>query len=579
MRPVHRSYVWLSLLIGSLGAAELPAPHLEVHPDGARLTWTLTAAAGEQSFDLPPWCGEGQLQVVGARTWHVDTLPTPVPALPAAAEELRVARNALQVRAVILAAQQAVLVASERRLRARLPRAAGAAGDPAAWQVAMDALLDQQAALAIAEGQLNTDRDHLRSSAGNLAGALAVDIDGPLTGDDLARRWAQMAPPRSMAVVRQRLVISGDAGQSVIVSVERNDLWWRPAARLHLGNKTGSSPATATLTRTATLVKPVELELGVVQVHALGLPLHAVLDGPRVPHVVVQAADVLATLRRQLTSGSRSVAWTTVSAARPVAGGDMSNSLAAVPAAAAPMPADVMPTRVSPISSLQAVGASADVQELRSSPPTQAPQDNEPSQTSYGSGVDLDLGALSVSASTASLSQTLEQTTLTVLADEWAMFPEDSPVAMRRVSVRLGVQPLLAGTLEVVAAGTPRQTTSPAIAGGGVLTVCAAIDETVVVSSQAAWEVDPAANTTRYRRSGSDTWLVNAGPAPRVLVVYRTMPVSTSDELVVTRDAASTPGATVIAPGLLRWTVTLPSGQPQRVGLGWVMQASGSFSF
>ena len=63
------------------------------------------------------------------------------------------------------------------------------------------------------------------------------------------------------------------------------------------------------------------------------------------------------------------------------------------------------------------------------------------------------------------------------------------------------------------------------------------------------------------------------------MVVYRTMPISTSDELTVTRDEASTPQGTVIAPGLLRWTVTLPPGIAQRVGLGWTMQASGSFRF
>ncbi len=569
MRLVLR-YGWLSLLIAGLSAAELPVPQLEVHPDGARLTWTLAPAAGEQSFDLPPWCAAHPLQVVGARAWHVDALPTLAPALPTAAEELRVARNGLQLRAVVLAAQQAVLVASERRLRARLPRAASVASDPAIWQVAMDALLEQQAAVITAEGQLAADREQLRRTAGNLAEALAVEVDGPLTSDDLARRWAQLAPSLA-AVVGQRLVINGDAERSVTVSVEREDLWWRPAARLQLGSKTGSSPAMATLTRTATLMKPVDVALGVVQVHAVGLPLHAGLDGPAVPHVVVQASDVLSTLRRQLTSGSRSVAWTTAGEASAVSSLEADDAIGTgrlgIANAAS---ADVPVSRITPLRP-EATGS------VHSHLPPKQP--DEPSVISYGSGVDLDLGAVSVTAGTASLSLTLEQTTLAVLADEWALFPDDGPVAMRRVSVRLGAQPLLSGILEVVAEGTPRRTTSPAIAGGGVLTVCAAIDETVVVSSQAAWDVDPSANTTRYRRSGSDTWLVNAGSASRVLVVYRTMPVSTSDELVVTRDAASTPGATVIAPGLLRWTVTLPAGQPQRVGLGWVMQASGSFSF
>jgi hypothetical protein len=198
---------------------------------------------------------------------------------------------------------------------------------------------------------------------------------------------------------------------------------------------------------------------------------------------------------------------------------------------------------------------------------------------SFAHGVDFDLGTVDFTAGSTGLGLIIERTTLTIVADEWALFPEEHPLAMRRVSVRLGAQPLLAGMLQVIADAPPRRSRVPALAAGSLLTVCAAVDETLCLSSTSPWDVDPAGNTSTFRRTDTDHWLLNAGSTPRKIAVYRTLPVSTSDELQVTRDAASTRGATVVAPGLLRWTVTLPPGTPQRIGLGWVMRASGSFTF
>jgi len=387
----------------------------------------------------------------------------------------------------------------------------------------------------------------------------------------------------------------------------RNDLWWRPAARLSLGQKTGSS---AVLTHSAEIMKPTQLDFGSVHVRAVGSPLHTELNGPAMQKISVQADEVVAALRRQLTSGSRSVAWKEVGQAAATAPMAVS-SLA--PTSARDIPVALTNVESDSIDSLaggreeavpdqesggqgafMAIGAGGGSSGMFGSRTgggrkravarnggtgTANVTEVESRLSNYGTGVDLDLGTVALLAGSASTSLTVDRTPLTLIADEWAMFPEDSTVALRRVSVRLGAQPLLPGTLEVIADGSPRHTTAPAIPGGGVLTVCAALDETVLVSSTATWNVDPATNTDRHRRTGSDTWLLNSGPEPRTLVVYRSMPVSTSDELSVTRDPDTTPNATVIAPGLLRWTVTLPSGVPQRVGLGWVMQASGSFSF
>ena len=602
---------FLQSLVTYLNAMELPVAQLEVHPDGGRITWTLRLPAGDHEIDLPTWyrqTDDDRLQVFNAAAWHITTVAVPLPPLPDNAEALRLRRNALRLRASALAAQRAVLNAAERRLRARLPRAVSAGSDPATWQAALDALLDHQATLANDEAQWATDCEALRTTAGPLVPALALDALGTLTAEDVSQKWALIAPMTALSTPIERLSITCTDNRPVTLVMVRTDLWWRPAARLSLGQKTGSP---AVLTRSAEIMKPTALDFGSIQVHAIGSPLHTELNGPMAQKIIVQADDVVAALRRQLTGGSRSVAWKEVGQAAASTPAPMS-SLAS---------GDMAPVRMPPIEnvgdeisesmakgreeavsdqesggegSFMAIGSGGGGAGMFGSRSgggrkravarhggsgTATSSEAEYRLSNYGAGVDLDLGIVALPAGSASTTLTVDRTPLTVLADEWALFPEDSTVALRRVSVRLGTQPLLPGTLEVIADGSPRRTTAPAIPGGGVLTVCAALDETMLVSSTATWNVDPATNTDRHRRTGSDTWLLNSGPEPRTLVVYRTMPVSTSDELTVTRDADTTANATVIAPGLLRWTVTLPSGVPQRVGLGWVMQASGSFSF
>ena len=612
MRPIRFNTLiaagFLSSLVTYLNAMELPVAQLEVHPDGGRITWTLRLPAGDHEIDLPTWyrqTDDDRVQVFNAAAWHVTTVPVPLPPLPDNAEALRLRRNALSVRASALAAQRAVLTAAERRLRARLPRAASAGSDPATWQAALDALLDHQATLANDEAQWATDREALRTTAGPLAPALALDALTVLTAEDVAQKWASITPLTKLSALIERLTITCTDNRPVTLVMVRTDLWWRPAARLSLGQKTGSP---AVLTRSAEIMKPTDVDFGSVQVHAIGSPLHTELNGPVPQMITVQADDVVSALRRQLTGGSRSVAWKEVGQAAASTPAPMSSVA----------PRDVPPVRMAQIEneiseslpkgreeavsdqesggegSFMAIGSGGGGAGMFGSRSgggrkravarnggsgTATSNEAEYRLSNYGSGVDLDLGTVALPAGSASTTLTVDRTPLTVLADEWALFPEESTVALRRVSVRLGTQPLLPGTLEVIADGSPRRTAAPAIPGGGVLTVCAALDETVLVSSTATWNVDPATNTDRHRRTGSNTWLLNSGPEPRTLVVYRTMPVSTSDELTVTRDPDTTPAATVIAPGLLRWTVTLPSGVPQRVGLGWVMQASGSFSF
>ncbi len=544
--------------------SQLPAVAVELHPDGARLSWRVDLPAGTQTYELPPWAKD--VTVIGATSWQVAALPVVAGTVPASAELLRVTRNSLQQRGAVLVAQQAALSAAERRLRELLPhatKAAEAAADLTAWQVALDALLHQQATNAEAAAVLATERDALRRSAGSQARALLIDTNGPLTAEDLQQRWLAEEPLTAIRpLVRLQLVCAQPS--RVVITTTREDLWWRPSAVLRLSEK---PQKTATLSRMADVIKPTGLALGTVAVRALGSSLNPPLDGPKVPSVIVQADEVGAALRRQLTTGQRSVAWG-FSSSMTVAGGDGGRSFAASASEAAP-------TRVAPIeppdSSLTDSSAV--------SAPVPEREHDQAQVSSYGEGVDLDLGRLELNAGSEGLSLTLDRSSVDVVTDEWAMFPEDGQVALRRVSVRLGTQPLLPGMLQVIAGAPPRRSHVPGMPGGSLLTICAAVDETICVTKTAPWAVDPATNTDRRRRIGTDHWLLNSASAPRTVVVYRTMPVSTSDELTVTRDEASTPQATVIAPGLLRWTVTLPPGAAQRVGLGWTMQASGSFRF
>ena len=607
MRPVRLPTLFagsvISSLVAQLTAMELPVAQLEVHPDGGRITWTLRLPAGDHEIDLPTWyhqTDDDRVQVLDAAAWHVTTVPVPLAPLPDNTEALRTKRNALSVRASALAAQRAVLTAAERRLRARLPRAASVGSDPTTWQAAIDALLDHQATLANDEAQWATDREALRTTAGPLAPALALDALGTLTADDVAQKWALIAPmakETTPSAPLERLTVTCTDSRPVTVVMRRSDLWWRPAARLSLGQKTGSP---AVLTRSAEIMKPMQQDFGTVHVRAEGSPLQAELNAPVVQKITVEADDVASALRRQLTGGARSVAWKEVGQAAASASSAMSSIALRAGASDAAVDrkiADEVTSesdakgREEAVSNQESGGGSAGMFGSRTGggrkravarnggSDTATAGETESRPSNYGTGVDLDLGNVALPAGSTSTSLTVDRMPLTVLADEWAMFPEDSTVALRRVSVRLGTQPLLPGTLEVIADDSPRRTAAPAIPGGGVLTVCAAVDEAVLVSSTATWNVDPATNTDRHRRTGSDTWLLNSGSAPRTLVVYRTMPVSTSDELTITRDPDATPDATIIAPGLLRWTVTLPSGVPQRVGLGWVMEASRSFTF
>jgi hypothetical protein len=162
---------------------------------------------------------------------------------------------------------------------------------------------------------------------------------------------------------------------------------------------------------------------------------------------------------------------------------------------------------------------------------------------------------------------------LTILADERALIPAHGPTPVRRVRVRLAA-PLLPGDLTVVEGGAVlAQGRHPFAAPGRELDLAVGTDDRLHLGRSPAWAVDPADQGPGRQRLGSDQWIWNRSTETIPVAVYLTMPVSRSQEVTVTVDEATTPGWTVVQPGLLRWQVSVPPGAPTRVGLGWRLRA------
>jgi len=162
-----------------------------------------------------------------------------------------------------------------------------------------------------------------------------------------------------------------------------------------------------------------------------------------------------------------------------------------------------------------------------------------------------------------------------ILGDEWALIPAQSPVAQRRLTLRLDDQPLLAGPLTLVVddaiVGVDALEAMPP---GASLALRAGEDAALFASPAVAWSVASGEQSERRQRQGSTITLHNLGDAPRTVAVYQAMPVSRSAEITVTL-SGTTEGATAIEPGVLRWSFTIPGGGRQEVALGWVLTAGG----
>ncbi len=552
-----------------------PPALLEVHPDGARLISYVPVHAGVQLVVLPVRAGSRWL-VIGASACSI-ARGAPAPAqLPKALVDLLASRDALVAGMRAHTAGLAELEALAAAFRRTLPRLAHLASpDPKAWQATLDALLAARKDLDAQADTLEAERARLREAATALAPnpAAAAQLRGldeadpalVLDAATLQERWEGLPPSPSAATLELTAAASG----TVTVEEERADLQWSPSLRIavHAG--------VAVLERAVRIGKARGLELGSLPVIATTLPLHPTASAPNLPATQLGIEAARPSERTAVLSGEEEVTVTQSS-----------------PLSSPPSSPIVAPTATKGEGSGPPVGGMAAAKAEPETPSGQEGQ--EPHAASLGPAVTaMDmlrpltqpaaqtphplqwlLPPVALPAGVARASAALPSQPLAVVVDEWALMPDLAPVALRRMVVRAD-EGIPAGRLELLVDGVPRSAeTLPATAAGGQIQLRLAEDDTIVVGADKPWAVDPAEQTTRSQRQGRDRWIWNLGPATRTIRVYATCPVSRSQGITVTIDAATTGGYEVVEPGVLRWSLPVPTGAPTRLGVGWRLAAA-----
>ena len=529
--------------LGCLSAADLPLGEplrLDVHADGALLTWQVDVPSGEYRIELP-YALTAEVKVSGA-TWSVsqETLPgaanPPIAALPALVAE----RNALCIQLSATAGRRAALERETVRLRTLLAAAvARGSTDGKSWQASLDATLAECTALDRLDAEQALARTALLTKAESLIGTnawLTCMADTQPLGVGEATRVLAVAviPPH----FRRVLHVSSGAPATVLVTAVLHDVRWMPAAQLLVAN------GTARLVRQARLQKPASVALAALPVTVTSQPLIPVLDGPEPRPVRIVSDAVGLDSRRRVEQTVSSGDW-----GQHAAPTESSNAKAATIEGAAEWKAV----------------ADAPVALLAS------PIDVEP-----GRAVRWDLGTVVLPVDEVTVVVDRPSVPLLVASDEWAVAPAISPVALRRFGVRVDEQPLLAGPLTLVLDGTVVATQMmPMHPPGAVLTLRAGEDAAIFAEPAVAWTIAATEQSEKRRREGHTVALRNLGEQARTVALYQTMPVSRSVELIVQPAEATTAGSTLVQPGLLRWEVTLAPGERREIALGWTLSTSG----
>jgi len=529
--------------LGRLAAADLvlpPPTALIVHRDAARLVCTLTLPAGSHAVAIP-WRDHGAIAVRGA-AWSVtwEPLPAEAPApLPDGLAVLVAERNRLAGARGAVLARRAAHERAGIAIRERLPAAAAAGADTAAWQASLDAWLAQRAELdaadaadAAARAALTLRAEGIARDVGDWLMLSGPQADAPLAREDAARALSAPRPQASRRVLHLALAAEAE----VAIEIALPSVRWEPSAVLALRG------GEARLVRLVTLHKPADLDLGTLPVVVTTTASQPPLQGPGEPRMRLSTEAVANSQRRQVQTGSAVVEWEDVGQA---------------PAARIATPPASKPTTNGVSEDMVVDG------EVPSGKPDQP-------------ALRWDLGPLALPRDQERITAERPAVALTITGDEWAVIPAQSPVAQRRLGVRLDGQPLLAGPLTlVVDDAIIGIETIAAHAPGTQLTLRAGEDAAVFAGPAVPWSVPPAEQSERRQRQGSSFTLRNFADAPRTVAVYQTIPVSRSAELTVTIAPESSAGATATSPGVLRWQVELPAGGGQEFSLGWMLQTSG----
>ena len=543
-----RAPVLLLLLVtGSLLAADpaLPAPDaLVVHRDGAYLACSLNLPAGNHRVAIP-WRDSGAIAVRGA-AWSVAWEPVSdeaPPAPPVGLEALVAERNRLVAASVALTARRAAHQRIGSDLRVSLTAAAAGSGhDVAAWQASLDAWASALADLDAASAAERSARTALARRAEALARDAGdwLALEGhqqPIGRDDAMRALAAAPHPAgSQRVLRLSLATAATVAIEIALPVVR----WEPSAVLAVRG------AEAHLVRLATLRKPADLDLGTIPVVVTTTPLAPQLQGPPERRVRLGSEAVVNSQRRQVQTGTSRV--------------DLPVS-----------PAPTTTSAPAPALATDAGKADAVITERTVEPELVIAEDQP--------ALRWDLGPLALPRDQERITAERPAGTIAIINDEWAVIPSQSPVAQRRLSVRLDDQPLLAGPLSLVVEDAIVGTdTIAAQAPGSLIALRAGEDPAVFAGPAVTWAVPPGEQSERRQRQGSTFTLHNFADAPRTIAVYQTIPVSRSAELTVTLIGTSD-GAATVESGVLRWTFTIPAAGRQELALGWVLAASGGLKW
>lgn len=555
-----------ALLTLAAALAALDAPlgepvRVDLHPDGARILREAALPAGAHRLALPVGMGD-DLAVDGALAWNIQHEPGPPTQLPAALTALLPRRNVLAARLLAHALLTRHATVTLERLRTRLSAQADApAKDVPLWGAAVEAYMTGQAALDAEQVAMARERTDLLTVAADAAGsretALAVLDLGPtgvqavLDADSLAATWTRTV---GGGAPQRQLHVTLDRPGTVVISEARVDLHWTPAATALVKDRT------VRLVRHARIDKPVALDLGRPVLRVTTRLLPADVKPQQIEAIGLAADEVGRRSGKQSSESSSSGSWGIVAAARAV-------------------PADVSDKVVAADGGISAIAATMS---LPPTEPAKPPAPPTPAAAWDASGLPplaWDLPAQALGTGVGTLAVDLASMPLTVLQDEWALFPEVAPVPLRRVTVRLDAQPLPPGRLALWVDGVYRtESWLPRQDAGGELTLRAGDDQTLYVGTLSSWQVDPAEQTTTRQRQGSDRWLYSSAAAPRTVRVYLTRPLSRAQELAVAIDPATTPAWREVQPGLLAWDLTVGPGQPTRLGLGWLLSASGGLT-